>query len=62
VAQTAVLIGVNLYLTERYLKKQTKKGKNESKFGVYSCKFVLNLKKQIQFAARLNWRKVLYES
>jgi len=37
------------------------KSKNERKFGVYSCEFVVNLKKQSQFVGMLNWRKVLYE-
>jgi len=31
--------------------KMQKKGKNESKSGVYSCEFVVKLKKQSQFVA-----------
>ena len=38
-----------------------KKGKKESKSGVYWCYFVLKLKKQTQFAGGVNWRKFLFE-
>jgi len=43
------------------MEKKKKKGKNESKSGVYSCFFVANLKKQTQFPMRLNEFKYLYE-
>jgi len=41
--------------------KMQKKGKKDSKSGVFSCEFVVNLKKQSQFAKWQNERKYLYE-
>ena len=43
------------------LKNIEKKGKNESKSGVNSCFFVVNLKKQSQFPNGQNEFKYLYE-
>ena len=40
--------------------KQKEKGKNDRKFGVYSCLFVVNMKKQSQFQMTEKWRIILY--
>ena len=53
---------VELRMENEEIKRSKKgKGKNESKFGVYSYLLVVNLKKQSQFSNGQNELKYLYK-